>query len=141
MAKKTQAKIVSVQVAPAQPLTLSQIEVGVEQFLNEALTQTDPATLYVALKQAEAMIDKALTALKSQAAQAAMQAMGGSTRGEIMGHEIQLKTRSEWQYSRAVDELKEEQKQDLRIKQLEEQRDGKAKRIEFEPSISVTLRK
>lgn len=140
MAKGKQKQTTALSV-PVKAMTVAEIHMEVEAFLNEALEQITAPELYVALKQAEETVSAALAKLKTRAALEAASIMGGSTKGEIFGHAIELRARAEWRYSPAIDSLKDRQREEMRKEQLREQLDGVAKQTTFEPSLFVTLKK
>jgi hypothetical protein len=125
---------------PAGALTKTQMEDAVEVWLNGQLIDSDPAPLYVKLKQLEFAVKGALEKLNEQAFNDAGQKFGGLNAGTIYGQRVELSYPKRWQYSPAITELVEEQKTALEVAQKLEQQAHTAEQVTGKGVIRVTIR-
>jgi hypothetical protein len=117
-----------------------EIEEAVRAFIERHLEHTDSGTLYLFVKQIEYAVKIALEALKEGAFDSIGRQLDGLISGKVGGHTVVISYPYEWQYSPAVDELKEQQKQDLSELQDREKVEGVAKQVPGKGRIVVTLR-
>ena len=126
---------------PLKSLSLPEIQERSEFWLNDALEIHTAGDLWVFLKQVEAFVDSAKDKLKEAAYGSLAEAMGGSVKGTVLGHEVKLTAPSRWVYSDEVRKLEAQQKLDLKALKAAEEAEGTAQKTSPTPTITVTLRK
>lgn len=117
-----------------------ELEEIVRAFIEEHLEHTDSGVLYLFLKQLEYAVKVGIEALKEGAFDSIGYRLAGEASGTVNGHAVVISYPHEWQYSPAVDELKEKQKQELSELQEQEKREGAAKQVAGKGRITIALR-
>ena len=125
---------------PVRTMGKAEIEEAVRRFIQINLDTTDLATLYVYLKQMEFAVKTGIEHLKEQAFDSLGQQLGGLSSGKFLGHDVVISYPGEWNYSPAVDSLKERHKKELGGLQEQERQMGMARRVHGKGRITVTLR-
>lgn len=118
----------------------AEIERATQDFIHESLEEMDSGTLFVLLKQMKYAAEHGIEQLKEQAFNSIGDWLGGLSTGEMLGHGVAICYPKEWHYSSAVDELKEQQKEELSRLQDREKREGVAKQMMGKGRLTVSLR-
>lgn len=117
-----------------------EIEEIIVQIIERYLEETDSGTLYIFFKQLEYGVKIGVEYLKEQAFDSLGHHLGGLTSGKIQGHEVVISYPREWQFSDAVEDLKEQQKKELAELQDIEKASGIARQVMGKEKITVTIR-
>lgn len=117
-----------------------ELEEIVRVFIARNLEHTDSGVLYLFFKGLEYAVKVGIEALKEGAFDSIGYRLGGEASGTVNGCAVVISYPKEWQYSAAVDELKERQKRELVELQEQEKSDGVAEQVAGKGRIVVTLR-
>lgn len=127
---------------PLVSLSKREIDERAEFFVNDQLEVTDAGTLYVYVKQMEELVDVLKAKLQSSAFDSIGVQLGGEHAGKFLGHDVKISYRKDWLYSRAVADLKSQQKLQMEALQAKEKAEGIATLPDDGKGIlTVTLRK
>ena len=127
-------------VMPLRSMSKTEIDERAEFWLNDQLEVYDSASLWCFIKQMELAADALKAKLKTAAFDSIAKELGGSMKGEILGHDVSLSLPKRWVYSESLSAMVEQQKRDLKAAQATEQANGSAYQIPDEPRITVKIR-
>lgn len=126
---------------PTASLTLAEIQGRVDTFLLDALEVVPAPELYVYLKQLEAAIDIARKVLAARATQEVGERFAGVTQGTVLGHKVQLTSRSKWVYAQAHADMKEQHKLELEAEEARQRAAGLARQEPGGTELRITITK
>lgn len=123
-----------------RPMTKRDIDELATGFLmNADLAGIPPVELFVGLKQAELLVERALKMLQERATAEAREVSGKSF--EVLGHEVATYSATETEYPEEVQRIEAQAKKDVALAKATAEAEGRVKRTPKPLTIRVTLRK